>query len=405
MLTMFGVILFVVLLLGSVAIHEFGHLLTAKFFGMKATEYFVGFGPKLWSFRRGETEYGLKAIPAGGYCKIVGMTDLEEVDEADKDRVFYAYPAPQKLVVLGAGVFLHLVIGFFLFVIAFMGIGTYTPTTTVQSVSACIPAADATTSECGPSDAPSPAKAAGLQVGDEIFAVGPDRVGGDWDLASRLIRESGEGPLAITVVREGQLVALNANLVTRERADLANPEQVVSVGVLGVGPAFDSAHDGPIAASERSVGLMWDVVEASGKLVKDFPDKVGELFGALGGEERDKEGLAGVVGAARVSGEFLSLDNASPTERLSLVLLNVGGLNVFLALFNALPLLPLDGGHMAVTSYEALKRRLFRLLGKPDPGRVDLTKLLPATYVFVVVLIALTVLLLAADIVNPITIS
>src|ERR1044071_3697538 len=134
MLTLFGVLLFVVLLLGSVAVHEFGHLLTAKFFGMKATEYFVGFGPKLWSFRRGETEYGLKAIPAGGYCKIVGMTDLEELDEADSERAFYKYPARQKLVVLGAGVFLHLVIGFALFVIAFMAIGTYTPTTTVQSV-------------------------------------------------------------------------------------------------------------------------------------------------------------------------------------------------------------------------------------------------------------------------------
>lgn len=404
MLTLFGVLLFVVLLLGSVAIHEFGHLLTAKFFGMKATEYFVGFGPKLWSFRRGETEYGLKAIPAGGYCKIVGMTDLEELDEADKDRAFYRYPTQQKLVVLGAGVVLHIILGFLLFVIAFMGIGTYTPTTTVKSVSDCIPAATATTAECGPTDAPSPAKAAGLQVGDTIFAVGPDRVR-DWATASRLIREAGEGPLAITVQRDGKLVVLSADLVVRDRPDLDNPEQVVAVGVLGVGPAFNSSHDGPIAASERSVGLMWDVVEASGRLVANFPEKVGELFGALGGEERDKEGLAGVVGAARVSGEFLSLDNATPTERLSLVLLNVGGLNIFLALFNALPLLPLDGGHMAVTSYEALKRRLFRLFGKPDPGRVDLTKLLPVTYVFVVVLIALTVLLLAADIVNPISIS
>lgn len=405
MLTLFGVILFVVLLLGSVAIHEFGHCVTAKMYGMKVSEYFVGFGPKIWSFRRGETEYGLKAIPAGGYCRIVGMTDLEELDEADRERAFYTYPAPKKVVVLLAGVFLHLIIGFLLFVVAFMGIGTYTPTTTVQSVSECIPAATATTAECGPGDAPSPAKAAGLQVGDEIFAVGPDRVGGDWDTASRLIRESGGGPLAVTVLREGKLLTLTADLVTRERADLDNPDQVVAVGVLGVGPSFSTAHDGPIAASDRSVGLMWDVVEASGNLVKDFPDKVGELFDALGGEERDQEGLSGVVGAARVSGEFFSLDNASPTERLSLVLLNVGGLNVFLALFNALPLLPLDGGHVAVTTYEAGKRRLFRLFGRPDPGRVDVTKLLPATYAFVVVLIALTVLLLAADIVNPISIS
>ncbi|GAA0632059.1 site-2 protease family protein [Sporichthya brevicatena] len=405
MLTLFGIVLFVVLLLGSVAIHEFGHCVTAKMYGMKVSEYFVGFGPKIWSFRRGETEYGLKAIPAGGYCKIIGMTDLEEVDEADRDRAFYRYSAPKKTVVLLAGVFLHLVIGFLLFVIAFMGIGRYTPTTVVQSVSECIPAATATTSECGPQDAPSPAKAAGLLEGDEIFAVGADRVGGDWDTASRLIREAGAGPLAVTVLRDGKLVTLTADLVTRERADLDNPDRVVTVGVLGVGPSFRTQHDGPIAAADRSVGLMWDVVKASGTLVKNFPDKIGELFDALGGDERDQEGLSGVVGAARVSGEFFSLDNSSTTERLSLVLLNVGGLNIFLALFNALPLLPLDGGHVAVTAYESGKRRLFRLFGKPDPGRVDITKLLPATYAFVVVLIALTVLLLAADIVNPITVS
>ena len=404
MLTLFGVLLFVVLLLGSVAIHEFGHCVTAKIFGMKVTEYFVGFGPKLWSFRRGETEYGLKAIPAGGYCKIVGMTDLEELDEADQKRAFYRYPAPQKLVVLGAGVILHVIIGFALFVIAFMGIGTYTPNTTVQSVSECIPAQAATTSECGPNDAPSPAKAIGLQEGDRIVAVGANPVS-DWTTTSRLIREAGSGPVAISVVRDGTLLNLTANLTTRERADIDDPTKTVTVGVLGVGPSYDTAHDGPIAASDRSVHLMWDVVEAAGTLVKDLPDKVGEIFGAIKGDERDKEGLSGVVGAARVSGELVNLEGASATERISLVLLNVGGLNIFLALFNAVPLLPLDGGHMAVTTYESTKRRLFKLFGRPDPGRVDVSKLLPLTYAFVVFLGALTLLLLAADIVNPITLS
>jgi membrane-associated protease RseP (regulator of RpoE activity) len=404
MLTLFGVLLFVVLLLGSVAIHEFGHCVTAKLFGMKVSEYFVGFGPKLWSFRRGETEYGLKAIPAGGYCKIVGMTDLEELPEADRDRAFYTYSAPKKNVVLSAGVVLHVIIGFALFVIAFMGIGTYTPNTTVESVSACIPAPTAATAECGPTDAPSPAKAAGLQVGDRIVAVGANPVS-DWTSASRLIREAGDNPVTISVVRDGTLLNLTADPVTRERADLDDPTKTVTVGVLGVGPSYDAKHDGPIAASDRSVHLMWDVVEAAGTLVKNLPDKIGEIFSAIKGEERDKEGLSGVVGAARVSGELVNLDGASFTERISLVLLNVGGLNIFLALFNAVPLLPLDGGHMAVTTYEAGKRRLFKLVGRPDPGRVDVSKLLPLTYAFVVFLGALTLLLLAADIVNPITVS
>ena len=404
MLTLFGVLLFVVLLLGSVAIHEFGHCVTAKLFGMKVSEYFVGFGPRIWSFRRGETEYGLKAIPAGGYCKIIGMTDLEEVDEADRDRAFYNYSAPKKLVVLSAGVFLHVVIGFALFMVALIGLGTNTPVPVVQSVSTCIPAAISTSGECGPTDPPSPAKAAGLQEGDRIVAVGADRVG-NWEQASRLIRSAGAGPLAITVERDGAVRNLTADLVVRERPALDDPAQKVQVGVLGVAPTFEKSYFGPITAADRSLDLMWQVVEAAGSLVADLPDKLGELVDALSGGERDQEGLAGVVGAARVSGEFFSLDQASTLERLSLVLLNVGALNIFLALFNAVPLLPLDGGHMAVTTYEAGKRRLFRVLGRPDPGRVDITKLLPLTYVFVVFLGALTLLLLATDIVNPISIS
>jgi membrane-associated protease RseP (regulator of RpoE activity) len=404
MLTLFGVVLFVVLLLASVAIHEFGHCVTAKMYGMKVTEYFVGFGPKIWSFRRGETEYGLKGIPAGGYCKIVGMTDLEELEEPDRERAFYTYSAPKKVVVLYAGVFLHIVLGLLMFVIAFMGIGRYTPNTTVDTVQACIPAANATAPGCAPTDPASPAKAAGLQQGDRIVAVGPDRVN-DWDTASRKIRASGAGPLVITVVRDGQLRNLTANLVARDRADLDDPAKTVAVGVLGVGPDYNVAHDGPWAATKRSFDTSWQVVEAAGSLVKDLPHKVGELFDALGGQERDQQGLSGVVGAARVSGELFSIKDTSVTEKLSLVLLNVGALNIFLALFNAVPLLPLDGGHVAVTTYEATKRRVFKLFGRPDPGRVDISKMLPLTYAFVVLLGALTVLLLAADIVNPISIS
>ena len=404
MLTLLGALLFAVLLLTSVAIHEFGHCVTAKLYGMKVTEYFVGFGPKIWSFRRGETEYGLKGIPAGGYCKIVGMTDLEELeDEEDRERAFYTYSAPKKVVVLYAGVFLHIIIGFLLFVVAFMGIGRYSTNTTVDSVQDCI-TADNATAPCGPGDPASPAKAAGIQPGDQIFAVGPNRIS-DWESASRQIRAHGAGPLVLTVIRDGKLLNLTADLVTRTRPDLDNPDKKVAVGVVGIGPGYDTSHDGPWAATKRSVTTMWQVVEASGTVVKDFPGKVNELIHALGGREREQTGLTGVVGAARVSGEFLSLKDESVTQRISLVILNVGALNIFLALFNAVPLLPLDGGHVAVTTYEAGKRRLFRKLGRPDPGRVDITKLLPLTYAFVILLGALTVLLLAADIVNPITVS
>jgi membrane-associated protease RseP (regulator of RpoE activity) len=403
MLTLLGALLFAVLLLTSVAIHEFGHCVTAKLYGMKVTEYFVGFGPKLWSFRRGETEYGLKGIPAGGYCKIVGMTDLEELEESDRERAFFTYSAPKKVVVLYAGVFLHVLIGFLLFVVAFMGIGRYSANTSIGAVQNCVAPADAKVG-CVSTDVASPAKAAGLQAGDRIFAVGPNRIS-DWETASRQIRAHGAGPLVITVIRDGKLLNLTAVLVAQDRPDLDDPDKTVSVGVLGIRPGFDTAHDGPWAATKRATSTTWQVVEASGTVVKDFPGKVNELIHALGGRERDQTGLTGVVGAARVSGEFLSLKDESVTQRISLVILNVGALNIFLALFNAVPLLPLDGGHVAVTTYEAGKRRLFRRLGRPDPGRVDISKLLPLTYAFVVLLGALTVLLLAADIVNPISVS
>src|SRR4051812_36994795 len=170
MLTLIGIVLFVFLLMMSVAIHEFGHLLTAKAYGMKATEYFIGFGTKIWSFRRGETEYGLKAIPAGGYVKIIGMSDLEQVDEADAPRAFYRFSAPKRLVVLSAGSISHMLIGFVLFVVVLCGFGTTALSTSIGNVEACIPAVGATV-PCGDADPASPPRAVGLQAGAKGLAV------------------------------------------------------------------------------------------------------------------------------------------------------------------------------------------------------------------------------------------
>src|SRR5882757_47290 len=403
MLTLIGILLFVFLLMMSVAIHEFGHLLTAKAFGMKATEYFIGFGTKIWSFCRGETEYGLKAIPAGGYVKIVGMSDLETVSEADAPRAFYRFSAPRRLIVLSAGSVSHMLIGFVLFVIVLCGFGTSALSTSLDNVAACIPAAGST-APCGPADPPSPARAAGLQAGDRILDVDGKPVH-KWEDATRAIRAHGPGPLPITVQRGEQTLTLTPELVSRTRPDLDHPQRNVQVGVLGVEPQEHKVHAGPIAGAHRSITLIGETLKASVSALWHIPQKIPNLISSLDGGQRDKQGLVGVVGAARISGETFSTHHATFSDRISSVLLNIAGLNIFIGLFNALPLLPLDGGHMAVVGYESSRRRLYRRIGRADPGRVDMTKLLPMAYGFLILVIGLTVLLVAADLVNPVTLS
>jgi len=398
-LTALGVLTFVVGLLVSVAIHEFGHLLTAKWFGMKATEYFVGFGPRLWSFRRGETEYGLKAIPAGGYVKIVGMTDLEEVAPEDEPRAFYRQPARRRLVVLAAGSASHLVIGFFVFAFVLMALGRPVQSTTVGAVSPCAPVG--VDDQCSPGDAPSPAAAAGLRPGDRIVAI-DGRPVQTWADETKAIRAAGGKTVPILVERDGRQLTLTADVVQRERQSLTDPSRTEKVGVLGVTGEIVMDRAGPVETVTTSAGAVWGTVVLTGQVLIQIPSKIPDLINALSGGERDPAGLVGVVGIARISGETLSSDGLPFAASFGNVLLQLAALNIFIGLFNALPLLPLDGGHMAVLLFETARSRLYRLFGRPDPGRVDLTRLLPAAYLFLILLVGLTVLLLAADIVNPV---
>ncbi|HZE66642.1 MAG TPA: site-2 protease family protein [Sporichthyaceae bacterium] len=403
MLTAIGVVLFVVLLLFSVAVHEFGHLLTAKHYGMKATEYFIGFGPKLWSFRRGETEYGLKAIPAGGYVRIIGMADTEVISQEDQPRAFHRFPARKRQVVLVAGSVSHMFLAFALFFIALVGFGTSQVTTTVGSVAPCLPAAGAT--GCTATDPASPAAAAGLRPGDTVLAVGTTPIR-KWDEATALIRAHGAGPIQLTVRREGRELTLTPDLVARDRPDPDHPDRILpNVGVLGVNADSHLVHDGPIAGAKDSAILMRKVLTGSVHALFTIPNKIPNLVDSLHGGHRDRAGLVGVVGAARISGETLNVHEVSLSERIGAIFTIIGGLNIFIGLFNVLPLPPLDGGHMAVVGYESLRRRRSRRLGHPDPGRVPTAKLLPATYVFLLLAGCLTVLLIAADIINPVTLN
>jgi RIP metalloprotease RseP len=195
MLQALGVLAFVVALLISVMIHEFGHFFFAKKFGMKVTEFFLGFGYKIWSFTRGETEFGVKAIPAGGYCRIVGMSTEEELSPEDEPRAFVKASAPRRLVVLGAGSASHFLIGFFLLFVIFFGIGVSTTLPVIDQVLPCINTS-ATSSVCSAGATTSPAKSAGLLSGDRILSIN-GKVVADWSSDIQIIRDSAGKPVTL----------------------------------------------------------------------------------------------------------------------------------------------------------------------------------------------------------------
>jgi membrane-associated protease RseP (regulator of RpoE activity) len=393
-----GVILFIVALLVSVMIHEWGHYATARRFGMKVTEFFVGFGPRLWSTRRGETEYGAKAIPAGGYVRIVGMTDLEEVAPEDEERAFYRQPAGRRAVVLSAGSFMHFVIGFVLILFVLTVLGVPKATTTISEIAPCVPEA---AQSCTAADSPSPALAAGIEPGDEVLSIDGEAVE-EWSEVTDALRAAGATQITMVLDRDGEEVTVEPTLVERERPSLDEQGETEVVGVLGVTPEVVADRVNPIAALGRSAAAVVELTKATFTALFAIPAKIPELWNqAFSGEERDETGLVGPVGIATGSAQILGSD-APLSTRIGDFLLLIAGLNIFVGIFNLLPLLPLDGGHLAVLGYEQGRSKWASMRGKPDPGRVDIAKLLPAAYLFLGLLVGLSVLLLAADILNPI---
>jgi len=384
-----GIVAFVLALLISVVLHEAGHFAFAKKFGMKATQFFVGFGPTVWSRQKGETEYGLKAIPAGGYVKIVGMTDLEEVDPADEPRAFYRQPPGKRAIVLVAGSLTHLVIAvLLLWLSVWIGGQPNAKRVEVSTVQACVSTQPDATCTNAPA---SPAKALGLVPGDEVLAIDGKPVTGTTGFRDALAAH-GPAPVTITYTHDGQ---------RREATTTLQPVTVGGQQVwrLGVGPRNPIEHVGPIAAVGRTPALVGQLVTGTVDALAHFPDKLKTIFSP----DRDPAGAVGVIGISRVSGDILSLPDESLSLRIASFLLIVAGVNFFVGVFNLLPLLPLDGGHLAVLGYEQGRHRLRRAGGYRGPvQRVDLNKLLPATYAVVAIFMVLTLVLGAADIVNPI---
>lgn len=377
-----GILAFIFALLFSVMVHEFGHYLTARKFGMRVSEFFLGFGTRIWSHQRGETEFGIKAIPAGGYCRIEGMTPDDEMAVGEEGRAFYRASSGKKLIVLGAGSFLHFVLGYLLLLLLLAGVG----------VNQVLPVIDTV----APNSA---AAAAGFQKGDEIVAINGDR-NTNWQSQLNKIRNSKGANLTFTIKRG------SAELEISAAPRMTNIDDGTSRYVLGIINKFGTKRLSPVKSVTSSAQLTWNLTTTSAKSLVQLPTKIPALWGqTFGGEKRDQNGLVGVVGVARVSGQAASSGVLTASERLGTFILIVASLNIFVGLFNLLPILPLDGGHMAVAIADEIRALFARLRGKARPAAIDVKVLTPITAVVFVVLAALTVLLLIADIFNPISLN
>ncbi|MFF8452525.1 M50 family metallopeptidase [Streptomyces leeuwenhoekii] len=426
-----GIVVFAVGLLVSIAWHELGHLSTAKMFGIRVPQYMVGFGPTLWSRKKGETEYGVKAIPFGGYIRMIGMfppgpdgrlearstspwrgmiedarsAAFEELKPGDETRLFYTRAPWKRVIVMFAGPFMNLILAVALFFTVLMGFGITQQTTTVASVSQCVIAQTENRDDCQKTDPASPAAAAGLEPRDRIVSF--DGVRTDtWDELSDLIRANPGEEVAIVVERDGREVTLHAEIATNKVAKKDAAGQIVegeyvTAGFLG----FSSATGVVKQDFGESVTWMGDRIAEAADSLAALPGKIPALWDAAFGDgPREPDSPMGVVGAARVGGEIATLD-IPPTQQLTMFIMLVAGFNLSLFLFNMLPLLPLDGGHIAGALWESLRRHTARLLRRPDPGPFDVAKLMPVAYVVAGIFVCFTILVLIADVVNPVRIS
>ena len=392
-----GWLIFLVALLVSVMLHETGHFVTAKRFGMKCTRYFIGFGPTLWSTWRGETEYGIKAFPVGGFVKIVGMTSLDEVDPEDEPRSFRRAPGWQRLIVLAAGSFMHFVIAAVLIFALALAIGIENNNTTkLGTVAACVPTNEqALTSgaACTSGEEKSPAALAGLKVGDQVTAFNGAAVSNWTQLSNQILKVKPGTPVTLTVRRDGHPLTLHTALA-----------QVPGHGsYFGIAPTTVFEKQNPVNAVKYVGTGFSQVVTGSVSALAQLPAAVPKLF-AKDRSSTAAGNVSSVVGAARETGQAVAA-NVGWEYKVSFVLLLIASLNIFVGVFNLLPLLPLDGGHVAVVIWERIRAWFARLRRQPDPGLVDYRKLVPLSFSIFLVLVVFGMMLILADIVNPVNIG
>jgi len=436
MWTVIGIVLFLLALLFSIAWHELGHLSFAKLFNVRTTQYMIGFGKTIWSKQVGETEYGLKAIPLGGYIRMIGMVppgadgrqkisttamgaagmvrniveetragDRSQVTEADQGRQFYQLHPAKRIVVMIAGPMMNLILAVGIFGVLMVGIGVPTQSTTVATVSQCVIPAAATGATqqtvCGPDDPATPASIAGLLPGDTI--VGFDGVPvTSWDQLTDLIRASAGQTVQLDYVRDGQQVTKAITIAATQRPVLDDQGQQIGIepaGFLGISVTAPYEQQSIGAAISRT----GEFIGAAAKAVVAIPARIPALWNSIFSDApRDLNSPVGIVGAGRIGGEILDSENTSTTDKWVLFLNLVAGFNMSLFLLNMLPLLPLDGGHILGAMIEWVRSGWAKLRGKKDPGPFDVAKLMPVAYLVALLFLGLTALTLVADLVNPV---
>jgi membrane-associated protease RseP (regulator of RpoE activity) len=428
-----GVLVLAVGIAISIGLHELGHFYPARKFGVFVGSFMIGFGPTLWSRKFGETEFGFKAIPLGGYVSLSGMYPttanankpgfrmfrklVQEARDAsaetitDDSRAFYRLPVLQRIIVMLGGPVMNLVIASVLFVFLFTGIGVVGATTTIGSISECVLPVTSSRTTCESGDPKAPAAEAGLKPGDRLVSIAGQPVT-TWESGTAIIRESAEREITIVVERGGQELSLAVTPMATVRYALdasgspiidaeGNPE-TATVGFVGVGPAVERQQQSPLVALDA----MGNNIVQVGALILDLPNRMIQVWNAaFGAETRDPNGPVSVVGVGRIAGDIAAAEQIDLGDRVAALIGILASLNIALFVFNLIPLLPLDGGHIVVALWQGFRNAVAKLRGKPEPGPVDSARLVPFTIVITVLLMAMSALLIYADIVKPITLG
>lgn len=431
-----GVVIFVVGLAISIGLHEIGHLVPAKIFGVRVAQYMIGFGPTLFSKKVGETEYGVKAIPLGGYISMAGMfppgdeptespnkvrrlfgklvqdarqASDESMVDVDTSRAFYHLPVWKRIIIMVGGPFMNLVLAFVLFAILIVGIGQPAASTTIGSVTQCV-TAEGVPANCSDNTVEGPGVTGGLLAGDTIVSINGEKVS-NWNDGTDTIRASAGKPLTIVVDRDGvnKTLTITPVLATRSQVDAdGNPVLDASgnpinqeVGFIGIAPTYKMTPQ-PIT---EVFPVMGQNISGVTNMILHLPQRMVDVSNAAFGEgKRDANGPIGIVGVGRVAGEVASTNQVDAVSKVATLIGILASLNIALFVFNMVPLLPLDGGHIAGALYEAARRQVAKWRKRPDPGPFDTAKLMPLTLLVIVLLGSMSALLLYADIFKPVSI-